>query len=59
MLLHTGERHHVREVNPKVYGREDWSEMVRNGYGFAREIISKPKMFIIGVNEGLENVGQY
>jgi len=48
-----------REVNPKVYGKEAWAEMVRNDDGFAREIISKPKMFIIGGNEAFEKVSRY
>jgi len=48
-----------REVNPKVYGKESWAEMVRNGEGFAREIVSKPKMFIIGGNEAFEKVSRY
>ena len=48
-----------REVNPKVYGKEAWAEMVRNGDGFALEIISKPKMFIIGGNGGFEKVSRY
>jgi predicted nucleotidyltransferase len=48
-----------REVNPKVYGIEEWGEMVRNGDGFAREIVSKPKMFIIGGNEAFEKVSRH
>lgn len=48
-----------REVNPKVYGKETWGEMVRNGDGFAREIVSKPKMFIIGGNEAFEKVSRH
>jgi len=48
-----------REVNPKVFEKVAWAEMVRNGDGFAREIISKPKMDVIGGNEAFEKAGRY
>ena len=48
-----------REVNPKVYEKDEWAEMVRNDDGFAREISSKPKMFIIGGNEAFEKISRY
>ena len=48
-----------REVNPKVFGKTEWAEMVRKNDGFAREIATKPKMFIIGGNEAFEKVSRY
>jgi len=48
-----------REVNPKVFEKDTWAEMVRNGDGFAREIISKPKMYVIGGSEAFEKAGRY
>jgi predicted nucleotidyltransferase len=47
-----------REVNPKVYGNAEWAEMVHKNEGFVREILTKPKMFIIGGNEEFEQVGR-
>jgi len=47
-----------REVNPKVYGNAEWAEMVHKNEGFVREILAKPKMFIIGGNEEFEKVGR-
>jgi len=48
-----------REVNPKVFEKDTWAEMVRNGDGFAREIISKPKMYVIGGSDAFEKAGRY
>lgn len=47
-----------REVNPKVYGNAEWAEMVQKNDGFAREIVAKPKMFIIGGNEEFEKASR-
>lgn len=48
-----------REVNPKVFEKDVWAEMVRNGDGFVREIITKPKMYVIGGSEAFEKVSRY
>ena len=48
-----------REVNPKVYGKATWAELVRNNDGFALEIVAKPKLFITGGNEAFEKVSRY
>jgi predicted nucleotidyltransferase len=48
-----------REVNPKMYGKTAWANLVRKNDGFAREIIAKPKMFIIGGNEAFEKASRY
>jgi len=48
-----------REVNPKVYGKEAWADLVSSGDGFACEIVAKPKMFIIGGSEAFEKVSRY
>jgi predicted nucleotidyltransferase len=45
-----------REVNPKVYDKAVWVELNRNNDGFTREIVAKPKLFIIGGNEAFEKV---
>jgi len=49
----------AREINPKVYSKEAWAELVSNDDGFAREIIAKTKMFIIGGNEEFEKASRY
>lgn len=37
-----------REINPKVYGRAEWQELVRNGGAFVRDVLRKPKLFVLG-----------
>lgn len=48
-----------REVNPRVYGKEEWAELVGSNDGFARELVAAPKMFVIGGNEAFEKAGRY
>jgi predicted nucleotidyltransferase len=48
-----------REVNPKVYGKREWAELVRSDDGFAGEIVAKTKLFVIGGNEAFEKVSRY
>ncbi len=48
-----------REVNPRVFEKDTWAEMVRNGDGFAQELISKPKMYVIGGSDAFEKVSRY
>jgi predicted nucleotidyltransferase len=48
-----------REVNPKVYGKAEWAELVHKKDGFAREVVAKTKMFIIGGNEAFEKASRY
>ncbi len=48
-----------REVNPKVYDKAGWVELVHNNDGFVREIMAKPKLFIIGGDEAFEKVSRY
>jgi predicted nucleotidyltransferase len=48
-----------REVNPKVYSKAEWAELVRKSDGITWEIVTKPKMFIIGGKEAFEKVNRY
>lgn len=43
-----------REVNPKVYHKEEWKKMVNENEAFAREIMAQPKLFVIG---GADDLG--
>ncbi len=47
-----------REVNPKVYDKSGWVKLLRKNDGFARELVAKPKLFIIGGNEVFEKVSR-
>ena len=37
-----------REINPKVYGREEWKQMGNADNAFFNELMDKPKLFIMG-----------
>ncbi len=43
-----------REINPKVYQRKEWQKIINNNDAFAQEILSKPKLFIIGTINDLK-----
>jgi predicted nucleotidyltransferase len=43
-----------REINPKVYARAAWQELINKKDAFAQEILKKQKLFIIGTNNDLE-----
>jgi predicted nucleotidyltransferase len=41
-----------REINPKVYKKEEWLELVRKKDAFTKEVMAGPKLFIKGsINE--------
>jgi predicted nucleotidyltransferase len=42
-----------REINPKVYSKEEWNQMLRNKDAFIKEILKKPKLFIAGSEDEL------
>jgi len=43
-----------REINPKVYQREEWQKLVDKKEFFIQEIQNKPKLFIIGTVNDIE-----
>ena len=48
-----------REVNPKVFSKAEWAELVLIEDGFIQDIVAKPKMFIIGGDETFEKVSRH
>lgn len=42
-----------REINPKVYSREEWMQMNDINESFVKEVLSKPKLFILGTEHEL------
>ena len=43
-----------REINPKVYNREEWRQVMKKNEAFIKEILAKPKLFVVGDADGLE-----
>ena len=46
-----------REINPKVYTAKEWAAAVRKSSAFIRDVIGKPKLFIIGNEAQLAGIG--
>lgn len=42
-----------REINPKVMSRDEWTRKRQEGNAFVKDIVSKPKVFIIGSEHDL------
>lgn len=37
-----------REINPKVFTSKDWTKLIQDNGAFIRDVLSKPKLYIIG-----------
>lgn len=46
--LHPAQTILQREINPVVYSQEEFSRRVKNNDSFIKEVLAKPKLFIIG-----------
>lgn len=42
-----------REINPKQYPESEWFQLVKERGGFVRDVLSKPKLFVVGTEEQL------
>ena len=42
-----------REINPKVYSKKEWNQMLKNKDAFINEVLGKPKLFIAGSEDEL------
>jgi len=48
----------ARSINYVEYTREEWARALEEDVGFARSIVAKPKVFLIGDNERLERISK-
>lgn len=46
--LHSTQAVLQREINPVVYSQEEFSRRIKNNDSFTKEVLAKPKLFIIG-----------
>lgn len=46
-----------REINPKLYSRAEWQRLVAGKSAFVREVLGKPKLFVIGNEQSLGTIG--
>lgn len=42
-----------REINPKLYSRAEWQKLVARNGAFVRDVLAKPKLFVIGNEQSL------
>lgn len=42
-----------REINPKVYSKKEWRQMLKKKDAFIKELMADPKLFIIGAADEL------
>jgi predicted nucleotidyltransferase len=55
-LLYDAQTMLHREINPKVYSPSEWREKITGKSPFATEIQSKPKIFLIGTQNDLDEL---
>lgn len=46
----------AREINPKVYQHAEWKNLIKNKNVFLQEVLSKPKLFVIGTEDDLQKL---
>lgn len=46
-----------REINPKVYSVDEWRAKRRADSSFVRDVLAKPKIFLIGTQRDLDELG--
>jgi predicted nucleotidyltransferase len=47
-----------REINPKIYSRREWASKLKSGSAFLREVMARPKIFLIGNQHDLDRLGE-
>ena len=52
-VLHPAESLVGREINPKVYSREEWRRARKTDSGFLREVMERPVLLVIGDRDDL------
>ena len=56
--LHPAQQRLGREINPKVYSVREWRAKLRSKDSFVSEIIAQPKIFLIGSDDELAELGR-
>jgi len=52
-LLHPLQEQLGRELNPKIFAANEWAKLVKDNGAFVHDVLSKPKLFIIGNEQQL------
>ncbi len=57
-LLYPAQERLGREINPKVYSAAEWRAAVKAKNPFAAEVLAQPKIFLIGNDDELKELGR-
>lgn len=57
-LLHPAQETLAREINPHVYGPAEWTRKRREPNAFLRDVMEKPKIFVLGSDDELGQPGR-
>jgi predicted nucleotidyltransferase len=47
-----------REINPKLYSHAEWQKLVRGKSAFVRDVLGKPRLFVIGNEQSMGANGE-
>ena len=56
--LHPTQQQLGREINPKVFSAREWRAKLRSRDSFVTEIVAQPKIFLIGSQDELAELGR-
>ncbi len=56
--LHPAQQQLGREINPKVFSVREWKAKLRSKDSFISEIVPQPKIFLIGSDDALAELGR-
>lgn len=57
-LLHPLQQTLGREINPKLYSRDEWKKLVQAQSAFVRDVLGKPRLFVIGTEKNMAANGE-
>jgi predicted nucleotidyltransferase len=57
--LHPAQQRLARDINPKVFSSREWKAKVRERNPFVTDVLSKKKIFLIGDEHGLAELGRH
>ncbi len=57
-LLHPKQETLGREINPRIYTRDEWRKLAHENSAFYRDILTRPKVHLIGVKDEPGEPGQ-
>jgi predicted nucleotidyltransferase len=57
-LLHPLQQTLGREINPKLYSRDEWKKLVLAQSAFVRDVLGKPRLFVISNEKNITANGE-